>query len=131
MAPQAAQAWYVRHIKLQNRSRYIVAVEKKKNSQNKTYLSSLYCLFSCPAWATAYHGYILQHFYTDLLWYCVKLWPLIIQRVVIVQFVKDREAIKKSKTSYNNGVLPLLYCPLVCPNRLKCTFYHFCLLLIH
>ena len=75
----------------------------KKNSQNKTYLSSLYCLFSCPAWATAYHGLISLHFFTDLLWYCVKLWPLIIQRVVIVRFVTDREAIEKSKISYKKG----------------------------
>ena len=34
---------------------------------------------------TGYHGFISLHFYTDLLWYCDKLWPF--QRVVIIRFV--------------------------------------------
>ena len=51
-------------------------------------------------------------------------------KVVIVRFVTDREAIKKSKISYNKGFLPL-YCPLVCPDLFKCTLYHFCLLSSH
>ena len=74
------------------------------NSRNEKYLSSLYCLFICPAWVTAYHGLISLHFYTDLLWYSVKLWPLLIQRVVIVRFVTvDQKVIEKSKISCNKG----------------------------
>ena len=62
-------------------------------------------------------------FYMDLFWYCVKLWPL--QRVVIIPFVTDREAIEKSKILYSKGFLPLIYCPLVCSKRFKCIFITF------
>ena len=140
---------------MQNQSHYIVAVEIKRIVKTKLIFALLPFQLSCLGYslpqvnfAAFLHGFVMvlcEIVAVDntkgqncticngshLLWYCVKLRLLIIQRVIIVRFATDQEAIEKSKISCNKGFLPLLYCPLVCPNWFKCTFYHFCLLSIH